>query len=336
VFEDIGWGHEVYLEGGIDAVNTAAAADSKVDGIREAFQLIHDGERLGNTPDGSEKIWEGNLKLLYREQFEIIQPMLDETNTKVFFENPGMALVRAAILQYTPVNTDILPTFVLFHLAFPVVLWLLIRSAAVALAISFLFYLMVQMFGWNVPVWPTGELYFNPLAWQVLFVFGAWYANEGTRRLKMIVQSRTVLVLVSLYLAFSLTIALSWEIEPLQGLIPDAISKLIYPIYKSSLAPLRLMHFLALAILVSRLIPSDWHGLMKPWMMAMIRCGENSLAIYCIGVLLSFVGFVILSQFSATFVMQVVISIGGIAIMTAAASLMTLASKQDRPGPKLF
>jgi hypothetical protein len=38
---------------------------------------------------------------------------LDETNTAFFFKNPGAALVHAAVLQYTPVNTDILPTFVL-------------------------------------------------------------------------------------------------------------------------------------------------------------------------------------------------------------------------------
>ena len=57
VFEDIGWGHEAYLEGGIAAVTTAASADSKLDGIREAFQLIHDGEQLGKTPEASEKIW---------------------------------------------------------------------------------------------------------------------------------------------------------------------------------------------------------------------------------------------------------------------------------------
>ena len=261
---------------------------------------------------------------------------VDETNTRGFFENPGMALTHAAILQYAPVNTDILPTFVLLHLTFPVVLWLLIRSSTVALALSFLLYLMVQIFGWNVRVLPTGELYFNPLAWQILFVFGAWYANEGAVRLQTVVQSRAVLVLASLYLALSLIIALSWEIEPLEGFIPDAISKLIYPIYKGSLAPLRLLHFLALAILVSRLMPSDWRGLAKPWVRAMIRCGENSLAIYCIGVLLSFVGFVILSQFSTTVAMQVVVSISGIALMIAAASLMTLASKQDRPGPRLF
>ena len=76
---------------------------------------------------------------------------LDETNTRVFFENPGRALLHAAILQYTPINTDILPIFVLLHLAFPVVLWLLIHRGTAALALSFLFYLMVQMFGWNLP-----------------------------------------------------------------------------------------------------------------------------------------------------------------------------------------
>jgi hypothetical protein len=40
--------------------------------------------------------------------------------------------------------------------------------------------------------------------------------------------------------------------------------KLIYPIDKGHLAPLRLLHFLALAIFVSRLTPPNWHGLMQP------------------------------------------------------------------------
>jgi len=45
-------------------------------------------------------------------------PFLDETNTVVFFGNPGAAIIHASILQYAPVNTDVLPTFVLPHLAF--------------------------------------------------------------------------------------------------------------------------------------------------------------------------------------------------------------------------
>lgn len=261
---------------------------------------------------------------------------LDETNTRVFFESPGPALLHAAILQYTPVNTDILPIFVFLHLAFPLVLWLLLHNAAAALVISLLAYLAVQRFGWNLPGWPARTLYFNPLAWQILFVLGACYASGANIGLKRIVRSRAMLVLAALYLAASLVTALSWRIEALAGLMPDTIAALIYPIDKSSLAPLRLLHFLALAILVSQLVPSDWPSLMKPAMRATIRCGENSLAIYCIGVLLSFIGFAIISSFSGALLVQAAISIGGIAVMIAAANLMTLASRQDRPGPRLF
>src|SRR6516164_9493476 len=120
---------------------------------------------------------------------------LDETNTRLFFENPGTALIHVVTMQYTPVNTDILPTFVLLHLAFPLLLGLLIRSAAFALAASLFLYLMVQIYSWQVPAWPSGELYFNPLAWQILFVFGAWYADRGGERLKGVVRSRAALLI---------------------------------------------------------------------------------------------------------------------------------------------
>jgi hypothetical protein len=260
----------------------------------------------------------------------------DDTNTRFFFENPGPAIVHAVILQYTPVNTDILPTFLLLHLAFPALLGLMLRSSAVALAASLLLYLMVQIFSWHVPAWPSGELYFNPMAWQLLFVFGAWYADEGAGRLKTIVQSRVVLALALLYLAFSLVIALSWQIKPLEGFIPDAVSKLIYPIYKSHLAPVRLLHFLALAAVVMRLTPRHWQRLPKPLMTAMIRCGENSLAMYCFSVLLSFAGSVILTRLSGTFAMQAAVSIAGIALMIAAATLMAWEARLDRRGPRLF
>lgn len=261
---------------------------------------------------------------------------LDETNTAAFIENPGAAIVRGAIMQYTPVNTDVLPTFVLLHLAFPGLLWLLTRSATVALVASFLLYLLVQAFSWNLPAWPHGEWFFNPLAWQILFVFGAWYADGGAGRLRPILQSRAVLVLAMLYLAFSLAIALSWQIKVLEGFIPEAVSKLIYPIDKSNLAPVRLLHFLALAIVVVHLTRPDWHGLMKPAITAMIRCGENSLAIYCLGVLLSFIGHVVLVKFSGTIAMQAAVSIAGVVLMSVAATLMTREAKLDRRGPKLF
>lgn len=261
---------------------------------------------------------------------------LAETNTRFFFENPGTVLVHIVALQYAPVNTDILPTFVILHLAFPLGLWLLIRNAAIALAASSLLYVMVQMYGWHVPAWPTGELYFNPLAWQFLFVFGAWFAWRGTVGRTVIERSRVTVMLAMLYIVFSLIVALSWRIEALTWLIPDVVSGLIYPIDKSHLAPLRFMHFLALAIVVSRFISSDWPGLIKPWTAAMIRCGENSLSIYCFSVLFSFLAFVILNEVSNGLAMQATVSVAGIVLLIAVATLLTWEAKLDRRGPKLF
>src|ERR1700716_576502 len=261
---------------------------------------------------------------------------LDETNTAVFFGNPGGALVHAALMQYTPVNTDVLPTFVLLHLAFPGLLWLLTRSAAVTLTASFLLYLLVQVFSWNLPAWPGGEWFFNPLAWQVLFVFGAWYAYDGTGWMRAVVPSRAALGLAVRYLAFSLAVALSWQFKVLEGFMPDALSRLIYPIDKSNLSPLRLLHFLALAVVGVRLTARDWRGPLKPLITAMIRCGENSLAMYCLGVLLSFMGHVVLLEFSGTIAMQVAVSVAGIVLMSVVATLITWEGKLDRRGPKLF
>jgi hypothetical protein len=57
---------------------------------------------------------------------------------------------------------------------------------------------------------------------------------------------------------------------------------------------------------------------------------------YCLGVLLAFTGFAIFTQFSGGFAMSAAISIAGIALMIAAADLLTSEAKLDRHGPKLF
>jgi hypothetical protein len=264
------------------------------------------------------------------------QRYLDETNTGFFFRVPGPAIVHTVALQFAPVDTDILLTFVLFHIAFPLVAWAMTRAPAATLAASFLLYMMVQLFSWHIPVWPSGEMYFNPFAWQFLFVIGAWYSCHCSPWLGSVVKSRIVLVLALVYLALGLVIALGWKFTSLAWLVPTQVAQLIYPIDKSHMAPLRLVHFLALAIVVSRLTPPDWRGPLRPLMLAMIRCGENSLSMYCLGVLLAFVAHAILVEVSAGFAMQLAVSVGGIAAMVIAATLLTWESRLDRRGPRLF
>jgi hypothetical protein len=261
---------------------------------------------------------------------------LDDTNTAVFFERPAEAIVRLLTMQYMPVNTDVLPTFVLLHLLFPALLWLMNRAAAVALGLSALLYGLVQAYGWNLPSWPKNEWFFNPLAWQVLFVFGAWYATLPGRLLGDNWWSRAVLALSVLYLAFSFAVVISWQVKAWENWLPEMLAQLIYPVDKSNLAPPRLLHYTALMVVAARFMKADWRGLVTPLVAAMIRCGENSLAIYCLGVLLSFLAGVALSKISGALAMQAALSLAGIIVMIAAATLMTWSAKRRGRGPRLL
>ena len=256
--------------------------------------------------------------------------LADASNTRVLLNDPGATLARAAILQYRPVNTDVLPIFVLLHLLFALLLWLLLRAPNLTLGASLALYVLVHVFGWTVPAWPSSHWAFNPLAWQLLVVLGAWWMIE--KRIPPWMTSRTALVLAVSYLLFSLVIALSWHIKPLDALIPEVLAKLRYPLDKSNLDPLRLLHFLALAVLAAWFVPRNSRWLMTPVMRGAIRCGQNSLPIYCLGVLLAFAGHMVLLDVSDGLAMQIALSLGGILAMIATATLLNLISIKPRQG----
>jgi hypothetical protein len=143
------------------------------------------------------------------------------------------------------------------------------------------------------------------------------------------VTSRTVLGLAVLYLLFSLVIALSWRIKPLEALIPQTLAKL-HQLDKSNLDPLRLLHFLAIAVLAAWFVPRNWRGLKTSVMRGAICCGQNSLPIYCLGVLLAFAGHMVLFDISDGLAMQIAASLVGIAAMIATAMLLNLISIKPR------
>jgi hypothetical protein len=262
--------------------------------------------------------------------------LADETNVRVFLEQPGEALTRALLLQYRPVDTDVLPNFVLFHLLFAPLLWLLLRSPAIAFAGSALLYLLVQLYGWNLPEWPHNVWYFNPFAWQFLVVIGAWWVMTGRKRFRRLLVSPAVVTLAAAYLVFALVVTLSWSIAPLQGLIPPFLAKLIYPIDKPDLDPLRLLHVLSIAVLVARFVPEDWRGLSTSVLRGAVRCGENSLEIYCLSVLLSLVAHVFLTRVSGGVPAQIAVSAIGIGLLVAFATLTTWIGIGSQRQAKLF
>src|SRR5258708_2113019 len=225
------------------------------------------------------------------------------------------------------------PTFVVFHLLFAPLLWLLLRAPNVTICASLMLNALLHVFCWTVPAWPNSHWFFNPLAWQLLVVFGAWWVIEG-KRFWPWVASRTAFVLAILYLVFSLIIALSWSIKPLEGLVRQTLARLLFPLDKSNLDPLRLLHFFALAILAVWFVPRNWRGLTTPLMRGAIRCGENSLPIYCLGVLLAIASRIALLDISDGLAMQIALGLAGILVMIAAAALLSSIRIKPRQQPR--
>jgi len=98
----------------------------------------------------------------------------DEMRVGDFLNEPHVAIVKALLLEFQPTFLDILPLYILLLVIFPVVLLGLRSRPLIVLVPSFLLYFLVQATDLSVPAYPEGHVwYFNPLAWQFLFIAGA-------------------------------------------------------------------------------------------------------------------------------------------------------------------
>ena len=171
--------------------------------------------------------------------------------------------------------------------------------------------------------YPSGTWFFNPFAWQLLFVFGAWCALGGAARMQRILESKITLALAVAYLVFALAVTLTWHFPRIDFLMPNMLARWMYPISKTDLDVLRFAHFLALAVVTVHLIPKDWPGLKSVWLRPMVLCGQHSLEIFCVGVFLAFAGHFVMVELQGGPWMHLVISLAGIVIMSAAAWLLS-------------
>jgi hypothetical protein len=124
----------------------------------------------------------------------------EEMGVLDFLQQPDVTIFQALLLKFKPVNMDVLPLYIVLMAFFAPTLWLLLRNATLALAASVVVYVAAWKLGWNLPAYPAGGWYFNPFAWQLLFVFGAWCALGGADRLKVLLRSRVTIAVAIAYL----------------------------------------------------------------------------------------------------------------------------------------
>jgi hypothetical protein len=245
--------------------------------------------------------------------------LIDRFNVAPLLNAPVETITQGLLLRYKPLNLDVLPLYVVLMGAFPPVLWLMLRHRNWVMLGSVLLYFAARQFGWNLPSYPSGVWYFNPLAWQLLFVLGAWLALGGANTLHFLVRSRAVLVFGLAYLLFAAVMTLSGLIPQLQGMLPRALFEAFNPNDKTNLAPYRFLHLAILIIVGVRLIPIDAPGLQAAIWKPLIKCGQQSLEVFAVGIYLAFIGYFILTTSYNGIVAQLLAGAAGIAIMTAVA-----------------
>jgi hypothetical protein len=235
------------------------------------------------------------------------------------FEAPLLYVMPALTMHFQPGYLDILPSYVLLLAAFPLVLKGLERNIWLVLLPSFALWLGVQLFG--LTLWTTsGERwFFNPFAWQFIFVLGAMIGHPATAGKGRLANNPRLLWAA---IAIAAPIAIIQLSETLSAYLWWVVSLRPHTalLDKTDLGLLRLISFFALLIVVRRLLPAPGVLTRHPLALATIRCGKASLQVFSLGVLLSSLTVATAVLSGDNLVVQALACVAGVAVQFAYAA----------------
>lgn len=244
---------------------------------------------------------------------------LEWYNAAPVFYDPIRAHIGLVLLTHQLGYFDILPLYVvLMAFVAPVIVCLNWLAPRALLPASLAVYIFVVVFQIPLPTWPTeGQWFFNPLAWQAVFVLGfAMAGGNGAggmvrRHLNVI---RAIALPIVIFAAF--VVWFRWWPDPTR--VPEP--KLLFLNWKTYVTPARLIQFLALVAVMSWTFP--WLERSVPPVVKMLALlGRNALVVFCVGSVLSLLGQIIRFASGGSAILDFVIVMSGVLIMIAAARL---------------
>lgn len=262
--------------------------------------------------------------------------MIQEMNLNYFLLDPQQALVDELLLRFKPNLMDPLPLYIVLLAGLPLVLPLLVKHTGHAVGLSLAVYGLTQWFGWNIPAHGNGLWYFNPYAWQALFVLGgaaALHSQQPHAADPRPLHRQPLFMACASIAALSVPIALSWKWPALHdAVMPQWVSEHLYPISKTNLAPVRLVHFLALAYCVAKLIPTGaW---VQHWLVQKVAMmGRYSLEIFCLSVVLAPLADMANALGDDRLPMQVATALAGLGLMLGLAQWLEWNKRLTSPSP---
>ena len=257
--------------------------------------------------------------------------LVQEMGLQYFLSNPQQALTDELLLRFKPNLMDPLPLYIVLLLGLPLVLPMLLRKAGYVVAASLALYLLAPV--WNLAAQEGGVWFFNPMAWQFLFILGGAAAIHGQQ--PKAAQNRPlsrqpVFLGAVLYLLVTGLLALSWRWPQFHdALMPLWLGEYLYPISKTNLSPVRLLHFLALAYVAAKVVP---HGNWLNNRLARQACrmGRYSLEVFCLGVILAPLADMLNALGGDGFVVKVFSALMGVGIMAVLAAWLDWNKRLNR------
>jgi hypothetical protein len=281
------------------------------------------------------------IAMLAITSIELDNPLLLQWhNAAAVFNDPVPTHIGLAILTHQLGYFDILPLYVVLMLMAPFFA-LIDRQAHVwVLPLSLTIYVVALVFRITLPTWPvSGTWFFNPLAWQFIFVLGFLLARAdagvGAWARRHIVRLRLLALPVLIY--FTAAQLFDWLWDPTD--VPEP--KLFFLLDKTWATPPRLIQFLALVAIFSlafRYIHKGaelpyLRGLINPLVGMLAMLGRNSLYVFCIGSLLSLAGQMLRYYYHGTIGTDTAVVILGIVIMAFTAWLAELRQRARPASP---
>jgi hypothetical protein len=247
----------------------------------------------------------------------------DEMGVGDFLQEPHVAIVKALLLEFQPTFLAILPLYIIFLAAFPLILLGLRLQSLIVLIPSFVLYVIVQATNLTVPAYPEGQVwFFNPLAWQFLFIAGAALGLPDQRKWRWRQWQRAVVPAAVTVIALGFVIKSTWIIHGLWEPFPAVLLKELWPLDKSTLSPIRLIAFFAMVVVVAAMIPPEARFLRSMPAKPLVVCGQQSLEIFCLGILLSALGHFVLSEYDSAIPIQLGVNLAGILAMCLTAGML--------------
>ncbi len=245
--------------------------------------------------------------------------LLEWHNAAAVFYDPINAHIGLMLLTYQLGYFDILPLYVVLMTLAPAIVLIHRTVPNLLFPISLGVYLLALSYQISLPAWPgEGQWFFNPLAWQLVFVLGFLMARE--RGLGGFVRQniwRIRLAAVPVLVAFLLA-------KIFDDLLPDPTKvpepKLLFLFFKTYATPPRLVQFLALVAVVGAIFPwlARWA---PPAVDFLAKLGRNSLHVFCVCSVLSLAGQIIRLIYKGDFFVDTAIVVVGVALMGVTAWL---------------